>query len=88
MERRDRALKALNELNFLDSLETCDKPDAIKRWAENFSIFGDKLFDGLNSDELSRASELMFRNINFLKHHTAELKNALDESQKIKKFFS
>ena len=88
MERRDRALRALNELNFIDSLENCDKPEAIKRWSETYAILGDKLFGGLNTDELNRASELMFRNISFIKQHTKDLKITLDDSQKIKKFFS
>lgn len=88
MERRDRALKALNELNIIDSLEVWDKPSGIKRWVDSYLGFGNELFDGLEKSELERASELMFRNINFLKQHAQDLKSSIDENKQIRKFFS
>lgn len=87
MERRDRALKALSELNFVDSLESFDKPSAIKGWAEVYLVFGNELFFGLEKAELERAGELMFRNINLLKRHAQDLKIILDENKQIRKFF-
>ena len=88
MERRDWSIKLLKELIYIDSLDSYEKANNLVSWyTEYFSKSSINDLD-LELSDLKILEELFYRNINFLKHHTAELKNALDESQKIKKFFS
>ena len=69
MERRDRSLKALSELNYIDSLDSFEKADSLVNWFNEYlkdeSI---EAFD-LELEELKRLQELFFKNINFLKKH-------------------
>ena len=86
MERRDRSLKALKELIYIDSLDSFARADAIGRW------FGDYLKDDsienfdLELDDLKRLEELFFKSINFLKNHKEETRQELIKMQKMKRF--
>ena len=86
MERRDRSLKALKELTYIDSLNSFEKADALVRWfdtylkddsIENFDL---ELFD------LKRLEELFFKSINFLKNHREETRQEIIKMQKMKRF--
>ena len=86
MERRDRSLKALKELTYIDSLDSYEKADALVRWfdtylkddsIENFDL---ELFD------LKRLEELFFKSINFLKNHREETRQEIIKMQKMKRF--
>lgn len=86
MERRDWSLKALNELTYVDSLESSEKADALIRWHENY-LTNDTIEDfELELKDLKRLQELFFKNINFLKIHREETRQELVKMQKMKRF--
>ena len=86
MERRDRSLKALKELTYIDSLDSFEKADALVRWFDTY-LKDDSIenFD-LELDDLKRLEELFFKNINFLKNHKEETRQELVKMQKMKRF--
>ena len=86
MERRDRSLKALKELTYVDSLDSFEKADALVRWFDTY-LKDDSIenFD-LELDDLKRLEELFFKNINFLKNHKEETRQELIKMQKMKRF--
>ena len=88
MERRDRSLKALKELTYVDSLDSYEKADAIVRWFDTY-LKDDSIenFD-LELDDLKRLEELFFKNINFLKNHKEETRQELVKMQKMKRFLN
>ena len=88
MERRDRSLKALKELVYIDSLDSFEKADAIVRWFDTY-LKDDSIenFD-LELDDLKRLEELFFKNINFLKNHKEETRQELVKMQKMKRFLN
>ncbi len=86
MERRDWSLKALNELTYVDSLESSEKADALVRWYENY-LTNNTIEDfDLELKDLERVQELFFKNINFLKIHREETRQELVKMQKMKRF--
>ncbi len=86
MERRDRSLKALKELVYIDSLDSFEKADAIVRWFDDY-LKDDSIenFD-LELYDLKRLEELFFKSINFLKNHKEETRQELIKMQKMKRF--
>ncbi len=86
MERRDRSLKALKELVYIDSLDSFAKADAISRWFDSY-LKDDSIenFD-LEITDLKRFEELFFKSINFLKIHKEETRQELLKMQKMKRF--
>ena len=70
MERRNRSLKALKELIYIDSLDSFAKADAMVRWFDSY-LKDDSIenFD-LELNDLKKLEELFFKSINFLKNHT------------------
>ncbi len=88
MERRDRSLKALEELNYLDSLDTEERAQALVRWNNKYLI-ETKITDfDLEQDDLLKLSELFYKNINFLKNHKEELRQSMVENRKMKRFLN
>ena len=88
MERRNRSLKALEELIYIDSLEDFDKAPSIVRWVQVYLDEDvERSFD-LERQDLEKLAELFYKNINFLKEHRLELKKELDQGNNIKKFFT
>jgi len=62
MERRNRSLKALSELRYLDSLESTQRAEALSKWVINYLTEG-KIEDfDLPLDDLNALSELFYRN--------------------------
>jgi hypothetical protein len=86
MERRNRSLSALNELIYIDSLDSSEKADALVRWHENY-LTNEKIEDfDLELKDLKRLEELFFKNINFLKVYREETRQELIKMQKMKRF--
>ncbi len=88
MERRDRSLKALKELIYIDSLDEHQKAPSLKRWTERYLAEDIKDSFDLELSDLQNLSELFYKNIRFLKEYRYELKKEIDEGKNIKKFFS
>ncbi len=88
MERRNRSLKALEELIYIDSLDDNQKAQLLKNWSEKY--LNEDILESFSLEliELQKLSELFFKNINFLKRYRADLKIDLDKSKVIKKFFT
>ena len=86
MERRNRSLKALNELIYIDSLESFTKADALVVWYDDY--LKDDTIENfqLELSELKELEELFFKNINFLKNQKEETKDELAKIQKMKRF--
>ena len=86
MERGNRSLKALQELKFIDSQEPTLKGDLLLRWAGGYLLpNGDLDFD-IQSKDLKILSELIYKNIIFLKQQRVAIANELNEYHKIKQF--
>ena len=86
MERRNRSLKALNELIYIDSLDSFAKADALVKWQADY-LANDSIEDfDLELSEFKQLKELFFKNINFLKKHTEETRLELIRIQKMKRF--
>jgi hypothetical protein len=86
MERRDRSLKALKELTYIDSLDSYEKADAIVRWFDTY-LKDDSIEDfDLELTDLKRLEELFFKSINFLKNHREETRQEIIKMQKMKRF--
>ncbi len=86
MERRDRSLKALKELVYIDSLDSFEKADAIVKWFDDY--LKDDSIDNFDLElyDLKRLEELFFKSINFLKNHKEETRQELIKMQKMKRF--
>ena len=86
MERRNRSLKALKELIYIDSLESFTKADALVVWYDDY--LKDDTIENfqLELSELKELEELFFKNINFLKNQREETKDELAKIQKMKRF--
>ena len=86
MERRNRSLKALKELVYVDSLDSVAKADALIKWQADY-LANDSIEDfDLELSEFKQLKELFFKNINFLKKHTEETRLELIRIQKMKRF--
>ncbi len=86
MERRNWSLKALNELVYIDSLDSFTKADALVKWYDNY-LANDLISDfDLELGDLKKLQELFFKNINFLKAHKEETRLELVKMQKVKRF--
>lgn len=89
MERRNRSLKALSELQYIDTLDDEIRAKSLENWVEKYLQNQDFLHDlDLSTDELEKFAELFYKNINFLKKQKDKIQNQLQENQKIQKFFN
>jgi len=88
MERRDWSLKALRELQYIDSLDDELKASRLEAWAKaHISDSSVEKFD-LTIEDLKKLSELFYKNIIFLKKFNNKTQEYLDNSSKIKQFIS
>ena len=86
MERRNWSLKALNELVYIDSLDSFAKADALVKWYNDY-LSKDSISDfDLELEDLKKLEELFFKNINFLKIQKEETRLELVKMQKMKRF--
>ena len=86
MERGNRSLKALQELKFIDAQEPTLKGDLLLRWASEYLLPNGDVDLDLEPKELKALSELIYRNITFLKQQRAIIASELNEYHKIKQF--
>lgn len=86
MERRDWSLKVLDELIYIDSLDSFEKANAIVKWYNKYlneeSI---EKFD-LDLDNLKKLEELFFKNLEFLKKIKEEARQELIRIKKVGSF--
>jgi predicted glycosyltransferase len=87
MERRNRSIESLNRLVYVDSLDNDElKAKQLADWVEqNLVESSIEEFD-LELNDLKKLSELIYKNLNFLKNYRQELKAQMNSSTKIKKF--
>lgn len=87
MERRNRSLKALEELIFIDSLDSFERADALIRWHEKY-LENDNItnFD-LELEDLKKLQELFYKNIKFLKEHKEAVRQEMVSNRKKQRFF-
>lgn len=88
MERRNRSIKALEELNIIDSLDAHEKAQRLVVWANQYLGSDVIVYDNLEVSNMNRFAELMYKNINFLKKHKENTRVELEEAKNIKKFLS
>lgn len=86
MERRNRSLKALEELIYVDSLESYEKADSLVRWYKKYLSDDDISNFDLELEDLKRLSELFYKNIDFLKKHKEQARQEMIENKKMKRF--
>jgi len=86
MERRDRSLKALEELRYINSLDPSDRAKALIRWVEKY-LPNEGIFNfELEMTDLEILAELFYSNITFLKEHKENTRQELLKTQKLRKF--
>jgi len=86
MERRNRSLKALNKLIYINSLDPSDRAKALIVWVESYlPNEGISDFD-LELADLKQLAELFYSNISFLKKHKEDTRDELMNVQKMRKF--
>lgn len=88
MERRDWSLKALDELNYIDSLDSEERAQALVRWNNKY-LTEAKITDfDLEQNDLLKLSELFYKNIDFLKKHKEDVRKSMVENRKMKRFLN
>lgn len=86
MERRDWSLRALEELVYIDSLDSYEKADALVRWHKKY-LTESKISDfDLEIEDLKKLSELFYKSIDFLKKHKEQTRKEMVENRKMQKF--
>jgi hypothetical protein len=89
MERRDRSLEALNQLQYIDSLDDELRGESLKHWVQKYLTDEDIISQlDLSQNELEIFSELFYKNINFLKQKRDSIQKELKQNQNIQKFLS
>jgi hypothetical protein len=86
MERRNRSLKALNELIYIDSLDDEERAIGLSSWTKEYLIDKDIADFDLEKSDLVKLSELVYRNLQFLKKYKSDIADAMNDTQKIKQF--
>ncbi|RXJ91136.1 hypothetical protein CRV01_02340 [Arcobacter sp. CECT 8983] len=86
MERRDRSLKALDELIYIDSLDSYERADALVRWYEKYLSNGDITNFDLELEDLKKLQELFYKSVDFLKTHKEITRKEIVENRKVRKF--
>lgn len=88
MERRNRSLKALKELIYIDSLDDNERAQGIKNWALEYLNTEDITDFDLEKDDLIKLSELFYKNTTFLIKHRENILEELKDINKMKKFLN
>ena len=86
MERRNRSLKALSDLTYIDSLENEFRAESLKSWVETHLTDRNIEDFDLEINDLKKLSELFYKNLKFLKEHRISLKSQIDNHKKIREF--
>jgi hypothetical protein len=86
MERRNRALKALDELIFIDSQDAPQRAEGLTTWVSKY-LDNDGIYDfDLDLPQLHKLSELIYKNLEFLKNYKNQINESILETSKIKRF--
>ncbi|XPV68980.1 MAG: hypothetical protein ACNI25_00020 [Halarcobacter sp.] len=86
MERRDRSLKALEELFYIDSLESYERAEALVKWHNKYLINTNVTDFDLDIEDFKKLLELFYKNINFLKEHMKQTKDDMVTNRKMVRF--
>ena len=87
MERRDRSLKALEEIIYITSLsDDFERGERLLEWGREYLVDNQE-FD-LEVNDLKKMADLVYMNMNFLKKHISQAKINLKNMEKIRKFFN
>jgi uncharacterized protein VirK/YbjX len=86
MERRNRSIKALKELQYIDSLDSQLRAKRIKYWCEKYLSKGSISEFDLELTQLNQLSELFYKNIDFLKQYVSQIKGDLNSLDKVRQF--
>lgn len=86
MERRNRSLEALKELQYIDSLDADERANGLLRWYEKHLSENDITSFDLELEDLKTLQELFYKNIEFLKKHKEEVRKEMIKTQKMKRF--
>ena len=86
MERRDRSLKAIEELTYIDSQDPDIRAKLLDAWVTQHLVES-KLEDfDLELKDLKKLYELFFKNIAFMKQYRIDMKQEIDNYKKIREF--
>ena len=88
MERRNRSLKALEELIYIDSLDAYEKADALVLWHNKYLLNEEITNFDLEQEDLKVLFELFYKNINFLKEHKEQTRKDMVENKKLQRFLN
>lgn len=88
MERRNRSLKALEELIYIDSLDSYERADALVRWHKKYLSDNNITDLDLEQKDLKKVLELFYKNINFLKEHKEQTRQDMIENKKMQRFLN
>ena len=86
MERGNRSLKALEDLIYIDSLDSYERADALIRWYNKYLQNEDVTNFNLEKPQFEKLLELFYKNIEFLKAHKEATRKEMVENQKMKRF--
>jgi len=86
MERRDRSLKALKELIYIDSFDSYERADALVGWYNKYLSSVDITEFNLDKEDLEKLLELFYKNINFLKEHKEQTRKDIIANKKMQRF--
>lgn len=88
MERRDWSVKALNQLIYIDSLDSAQRADSLVRWYNKYLKDNDVSTFDLELEDLKKLLELFYKNIDFLKSFKEETRQNMVSNKKMQKFLS
>lgn len=86
MERGNRSIKALEDLIYIDSLDSYERADALIKWHEKYLSDGDITNFDLQKPQLEQLLELFYKNIEFLKEHKEQTRKDMLENRKMQRF--
>lgn len=86
MERGNRSIKALEDLRYIDSLDSYERADALVKWHEKYLKNSDISDFDLEKSKQEQLLELFYKNIEFLKKHKEQTRKDMIENQKLQRF--
>jgi hypothetical protein len=86
MERRNRSLEALSQLQFIDTLDYEQRASELQRWVQKYLVADDKIDFDLEFKDLQILLELYYKNLDFMKTFNANLQQQMSENQKMRAF--
>lgn len=86
MERRNRSLEALSQLQFIDSLDEEERALGLQRWVQKYLLADNKVDFDLEFKDLQTLLELYYKNIEFMKTFNSNIQQQMTENQKMRAF--